>query len=398
LRSGKLLVVKKNIIVLHSHPIQYFVPLYQRMAKEPDLEVTVLFCTDDGAARYFDKGFGTEVKWDLPLLDDYRYLTLKSSLAKPSLEAGFWGLLNWSVVTYLWNAPRSLVVVHGWSRATDLLAIVSARLFGHRVGMRCDTPVSREALYAPAKKRLRRLVFRWLLFPWVSCFLYVGKQNRDFYTMYGAREKQLFFLPFSVDNERFRGDFFKKTDKARQRELLGLPRNRRIFVAVGKYIPVKQLMQLLRAFKAAGLTDALLVLVGDGEIRSEMEAFIQKNGMEKNVVLTGFVNQRGISAYYAAADVFVMCSRLDAWGLAVNEAMCFNLPLLLSDKTCCADDLVQEGENGFTYPHHDESALSEQLRYFAHCPGEDLDRMGQRSWEIVQWYSYEQVIEGFRKA
>ncbi len=392
------LVLSKKIIVLHSHPIQYFVPLYQQMSKEPDLDLMVLFCSDSGAARYFDKEFGTEVKWDLPLLSGYRHQVLKSSRSAPSHEAGFWGLLNWGVVSCLWKAPKGLLVVHGWSHATDLLAIVFARLFGHRVGMRCDTPVSRESmLYSPAQKRLRAFVFRFLLFPWINRFLYVGKQNRAFYQMYGATEGRLVSSPYSVDNERFRGDFVKFSDKKRLRQELGMPENKRVFVASGKYSSIKQPMQLLRAFSGLEADQATLICVGEGEMRGEMEAFIQEKKME-NVVLTGFVNQSEISKYYAAADVFVMCSRLDAWGLAVNEAMCFNLPLLLSDKTCCADDLVLEGENGFTYPFDREDLLTERLRYFAHCSEEVLARMGERSWKRVQQYSYSQVIEGFRKA
>lgn len=390
--------MSKKIIVLHSHPIQYFVPLYQQMSKEEDLDLTVLFCTDDGAARYFDKGFGTEVKWDLPLLDGYQYVVLKSIYPKPSVQSGFWGLLNWSIVPYLWKAPKSLVVVHGWSHATDLLAIVFARLFGHQVGMRCDTPVSREfMLYSHARKQLRTFVFRYLLFPWINCFLYVGKQNRAFYQMYGASEWQLVSSPYSVDNKRFRSDFAQFSDKKWLRRELGIPKGKRVFVASGKYSPIKQPMQLLRAFSGLETEQATLVYVGEGEMRGEMEVFIQEKKME-NVVLTGFVNQSEISKYYAAADVFVMCSQLDAWGLAVNEAMCFNLPLLLSDKTCCADDLVQEGENGFTYPHDREDLLVERLRFFAHCPEGVLTRMGERSWERVQQYSYGQVIQGFRKA
>ena len=67
----------------------------------------------------------------------------------------------------------------------------------------------------------------------------------------------------------------------------------------------------------------------------------------KHVHFLGFRNQTQLPACYALADVFVLPSRYEAWGLVVNEAMCSGLPIIASDKVGAARDLVREGVNGF---------------------------------------------------
>ena len=62
-----------RLAYLVSHPIQYQVPLLRRIAKEPDIDLTVLFGSDFSVRGYKDKGFGVAVKWDVPLLDGYQY-------------------------------------------------------------------------------------------------------------------------------------------------------------------------------------------------------------------------------------------------------------------------------------------------------------------------------------
>ena len=102
-------------------------------------------------------------------------------------------------------------------------------------------------------------------------------------------------------------------------------------------------------------------MVGEGGLRPEMEAYIQKYNL-KQVVLTGFINQSQVTKYYAVADVYVMASgNEETWGLATNEAMNFNLPIVLSDRVGGASDLVVEGSNGYTYPLGDCQALATKL-------------------------------------
>ena len=83
------------------------------------------------------------------------------------------------------------------------------------------------------------------------------------------------------------------------------------------------------------------------------------------MILTGFINQSEIPLYYRAADVFVMCSGVgETWGLSVNEAMNFGIPVLVSDTCGSAFDLVDEGSNGAVFKTGDIAALSLLLKQY----------------------------------
>jgi glycosyltransferase involved in cell wall biosynthesis len=121
-----------------------------------------------------------------------------------------------------------------------------------------------------------------------------------------------------------------------------------------------------------------------------MESFIAANQV-KNVVLTGFVNQSKISEYYAIGDLFVMCSGAgENWGLSVNEAMNFNLPLVLSDLSGCADDLVKPGSNGYVFKTGNVAELAEKLKDVLL---ENKLTQAVSSAELVQEYSYATVTK-----
>jgi glycosyltransferase involved in cell wall biosynthesis len=156
-------------------------------------------------------------------------------------------------------------------------------------------------------------------------------------------------------------------------------------------------MDLIRAFHLLDHPKAQLIMVGEGALRSEMERYIEDNQLSK-VTLTGFINQQEIAEYYTMADVFVLPSGYgETWGLVVNEAMNFNLPLIVSDLVGCTDDLVHEGQNGFTFPFGDVEQLKEKMETMLSTET-DLQRMGQLSGQIVQKYSFETIIQGIKQA
>jgi glycosyltransferase involved in cell wall biosynthesis len=102
-------------------------------------------------------------------------------------------------------------------------------------------------------------------------------------------------------------------------------------------------------------------------------------------------------AIYAAADVFVLPSENEPWGLAVNEAMCAGLPIVTSDAVGCAVDLVQDGVNGAIFPVADGKALAGALELMLR--DSDLRRrMGAASSAIIANWSYAECLTGLRQA
>ncbi|HEY5825499.1 MAG TPA: glycosyltransferase family 4 protein [Cyclobacteriaceae bacterium] len=376
----------KKIIFINSHPIQYFAPLYAYLNKQ-GLSIACWYCSDETLRGHIDRQFGKSVKWDIPLLEGYSYRFFRNRSWKPSLYNGFFGLFNPGMIRALFKEPKSIIIIHGWACLTNILVIVFARLAGHTVCLRGESPLNQELLKSKKSRWIKTLLFRVFLFPFVHRFLFIGKQNKAFYEYYGVKEDKLVFVPYAVDNDRFRkAAELLLPQKKQLREQLGLPVNAKLILFTAKFIEKKRPMDLLRAYAQLRVDNKCLVMVGDGELRTAMQSFVSEHNLQ-DVFFPGFINQSEIVNYYAIADVFVMCSgEGETWGLSVNEAMNFNLPLVVSDIVGCAADLVRERRSGIVVPLGNISKLSSSIQISLtlsnHC----------QSVEIVSDYSYQQVF------
>ena len=362
------------------------------MAKEPDIDLLVLYCSDENVKGHIDKGFGVEVKWDIPLLDGYNYKFLKNNSWKPSIFNGFFGLINFEIFKVLKKEKGSFLVIHSWSYLTNFLAILAGKLNGVKLCLRTENPLNQELLKSKIILFLRKIFFRYFWFKLFNYFFYIGTQNRKLYEYYGVKKEKLVFTPYAVDNSRFRAEYEMYKDKKPElRKELGLPVDKTIILFSGKYIPKKRPMDLMQAYYSLKDEKAALVFLGDGELRKEMEDYIRMHIL-KDVYLTGFKNQSEVGKYFAATDIFVLPSGPgETWGLVVNEAMNFGLPIIISKIIGCSDDLVKNSENGFVFNCNDIDGLS---NYIFHLINDELLQtdFGIKSLEIIFKYSFKNII------
>lgn len=382
-----------RLLIVNSHPIQYFAPFYQQLAANEWFDLEVLYCSRHGLTGETDRQFGQSVQWDIPLLEGYRHRFVSNQSPSASIYS-FWGLLNWSVIKALWQSPHGVVLVHGWAYAVCWLTIIAAKLLGHRVWMRAEAPLRLERCKSPLRQRLRQWVLGYGLLQLVDRALYLGAQNRAFYRYMGVAERKLVFCPYTVDNERFqRVAAAYAPGQPSLRDQLGIPAHHIVLLTCGKYIPKKRPLDLLKAVALLRRADVSVVLVGEGPQRPLLEAFCHEQQLT-NVHLTGFVNQAAIGRYYALADVFILCSdEAETWGLVVNEAMNFGLPLVVSQAVGCADDLVLPGQNGYRYPCGNVPALAEAIGKLLDLPSTERDAFRASSRAIIDRFSYGQAIQ-----
>ena len=175
---------KINLIQLISHPIQYQTPLYERLAADADVDFKVLYCSKTGLETRKDVEFGVDVKWDIPLLSNYKYAFLRNYARHESLD-NFTGLVNFGIIKELYNAPRnSIVWIHGWNYATLILALIFGKLFGHRIFFRGDnTAVIEEKKPNSLTKKIKTFWLSRIIFKMTDAFLAVGNQNMDYYRL-----------------------------------------------------------------------------------------------------------------------------------------------------------------------------------------------------------------------
>lgn len=390
----------KKLAIFMSHPIQYQASLLKKLAKRPDLETHVYFFWDFGVRETYEADFNREIKWDIPVLEGYPYSFLRNCSLRPS--SNFWGAINFGVISAIVRHRYDAILVFGWGIFSNWLAIVSALLRGTRIILHGESPLNQEADRKGWKHAARNMVLK-RLFKHVSAFLYIGEENRKFYEHFGVPSEKLFFAPYAVDNERYFSEAEALVaDKNSMKKKLGIEESGAVILFVGKLSEKKRPLDLLKAYELLLRSwewDAKpsLVFVGDGLLRNEIERHVADHGLTK-VYFAGFKNQLELSSYYATADVFVLPSGTgETWGLVVNEAMCFGLPVIVSDKVGCGADLVRQGENGFVFPLGDSAKLAQ---YLSEMLRDEATRRaaGRRSRGIIEHYSQDRGVESIRAA
>lgn len=386
-----------RLAIVNSHPIQYFAPLYRQLAREPDIDLTVYYCSRHGADRYVDKGFGQSLSWDVPLVDGYSHLFVPNLRGERN-PSGFWSLVNVDIVSALLRQRYDAVLIHGHNYAAYLLSILGAKLGDSQLFLRCDTHLG---LDRPLVRRVLRKPVMTMFYTLFDACLAIGTRNATFYRHHGVRENRIVHVPYSVDNDFFRErSHSARIDPDGARKELGLPTGGvPLVLYVSKFTERKRPMDLLRAFRRLreqADSRAALVFVGAGSENERLREFADRQGIP-DVHFLGFRNQSELPAIYGASDVFVLPSENEPWGLVVNEAMAVGLPVVVSDGVGAARDLVDEGSNGFVVPVGDVATLAERLGRLTE-DSELRRRMGATSREIIGDWSFEASIAGIRAA
>ncbi len=143
-------------------------------------------------------------------------------------------------------------------------------------------------------------------------------------------------------------------EKASMLKELGVKNNGKILVMVSRISKEKNIDEILSFMPALLKEDPeiTLLIVGDGPHKKKLEHDVGKMGLEKQVIFTGLVDHDVVAKYYRLGDIFVCASVFETQGLTYFEAMSNGLPLVCRDDPCLKD-VVDQGENGYTYTNCD---------------------------------------------
>ncbi len=375
---------------LVSHPIQYFAPLYRELAVRPEIDLTVYFYSDASAGEFYTPDFARHLRWDTPLLDGFRWKVLPSARGA-AITSRLPTRPHLDVLRDLAAERHDLVWAHGYAHLTTWLVLLAARARGVPALLREEQTLLHGRPWH--KRALKRALLQPLLRR--SFGLYIGEQNRRWMLHHGADPARLFPARYCVDNDWFRRRAAELAGRRRElRASFGITSDAPVLVFCGKLIAKKQPLLLVEAFeKLRKRHPCWLLLVGDGPLRAAVEDLVRGRRLP-DVRLTGFLNQSELPAAYTAGDVFTLPSAWhETWGLVVNEAMNFSLPVVVSDKVGCGEDLVRPGWNGLVVPHDSADALADALGTLVADAG--LRRtFGTRSHELVDRYSVTACADG----
>lgn len=382
---------KRKIAIITSHPIQYHAPWFRHLATQADLQIKIFYLWDFGVTEKVDAGFQQALRWDVPLLDGYDSEFVPNTSAAPGTDR-FGGLRNPSLYDQVLAFAPDTVLMFGYNYASLLWFL--ARWTKRQAPLIFRGDSHRLVSHNGAKEWARRAIITQI-FRRFSAFLYVGKANERYFRYHGVPTQKLFCAPHAVDNERFSDDFNQaQSEVSLWKQELGIPEDHSVILFAGKFEAQKRPLDLLRAFVEARLPASTLLFVGAGHLENELR---DAAASQSHIKFAPFQNQTQMPRAYAIADLVVLPSFSETWGLAVNEAMCMGRPVIVSDHVGCAEDLVHPHRNGLIFQAGNVTSLAVCLRE-ALSDRQRLRRWGMESRRIIGDYSYAHMTQGLREA
>ncbi len=212
-----------------------------------------------------------------------------------------------------------------------------------------------------------------------------SKVGKDYLTEFlHAETNRVFAMPYEVpDTKSMLGQFAEVGDTELQRP---------VFLFVGHLVKRKGLDLLLKAcaiLNSQGYSDYTLLIAGDGEQREELEAFSRNHHLQDCIQWLGRLDYDQLGAYFQKADVFVLPTLEDTWGMVILEAMLFGKPVLCS-KWAGAAEMIVDGKNGYVFDPHQPEKLAELMHWFMNNLNA-ISLMGETSKQIIGNYTPDSV-------
>jgi len=240
--------------------------------------------------------------------------------------------------------------------------------------------------------RLRMLAYR-ITAPLADVSTNVSVEAVAAFVKQGATKPgEMMAVPNGIDTNRF-----VRSDAARNRlrELEGVTDADKVFLAVGRLNVAKDYPNLLRAFTevAKEIKSVRLWIVGDGDLRDELN--IEVNRMQLSSKVKFLRIQKNVDEWMSAADVFVLSSAWEGFGLVVAEAMACEKVVVATDAGGVKEVL---GDCGFLVPVRDSVALSKALQSAIQLPIDEVYELGMRGRRrVLENFSLDHAVSRWLK-
>ncbi|TDH23307.1 glycosyltransferase [Segetibacter sp. 3557_3] len=331
---------KVNIAICVAHPIQHEIPLYQELAKIPSVNLTVLYFSDVGIGNFNVYGL-KNISYGIPVLEGYNYKILKNISPFKTYKLQF---IAPDVTKELAAGKFDKVILYGYNSPTSIFVMRYCRKHNIPLYLRAEgesvQPISSK------KQRVRQLLLP-RIFKRFDYFLALCEANRSHYLEFGVTPEQVKFIPQTVNDEFFAGYDESNFDGLRNK--YGITSDDIVFVYGSKQRADKRPMDAVKAFcELHGSVKAKLLMLSDGPLRKECEAYAKAHDKYTRIVFTGYIEFTEMRDLFGLSDVLIMTS-FETIGATLYQALFSGLAILSSDMVPGWLDLVKPGINGLVY-------------------------------------------------
>lgn len=339
-----------KVLYITNVPSPYRVDFFNELGRYCDL--TVLFETDRADDR--------DERWMHQNAEFYQAIYMKARFRKT--DTAFCP----EVIKLYHNIRADLLVVGGYSTPTGMYLIQYLRRYRIPFVLNCDGGLIKKDSWI--KYRIKRFFISSASF-WLS----TGEACNQYLLYYGARRERIAVYPFTSIKE---SDVLKipvsEAEKLNLRKKLSID-EKNIIISVGQFIYRKGYDILIEAMKHD--TETGIYIIGGNPLPEYLE-LKDRYGM-KNLHYVEFKAKEELREYYMAADVFVLPTREDIWGLVINEAMAYGLPVVTTKQCVAGQELIEADVNGYLVEAGNSCQLKEKIEQLFN--DEDLRKMMQEN-------------------
>ncbi len=361
---------RMRITYLTGYLSPHLLPLLNAVGAHPDIDLVVWYCQGDIGLR----------GWEHDLRPTHDYVISRRSRwtwIHPEFH------LDPAVRGFLKDHPADLAIVSDYSIPTLRLAIGWLNRRRRPWVLAGERPFLWQASLSRA---LLGTVMRHRPLNSAKAVIAKGSLNAEIYRELCPWGMPIHAVPYCLDAATYRGSREEGLRIIRERTGDAPGKEDFVFVFTGSLIRRKGVLLLVEAFAGVAACEprARLVVMGDGPLRNQMA---QRLGTAmQRVFFLGNIPYREAPSVYRTGHAFVFPTQHDGWGMAVNEAMASELPVITTNACGAARELVSEGDNGWVLPPWDGEALREQMLTLARNPVLAA-RMGRRSREIMNGHT-----------
>lgn len=288
--------------------------------------------------------------------------------------------LCFDVIDIIKKNKDSFIIFDGYGPKTNLLGLLYCKI------NRINNFVNVDGYPTERKKSLiKEIVKKFVIGKLCKNFFCSGQEAKDYLVSYGADKNKVYIHNFSsITKDRILNKPLTKENKLNIRKKLNIDYEGNIVLGVGRFIPLKRFEDLIEAVKRCN-SECRLYLLGGKPTKSYLE-------LSKDTDKIHFIDSvapEEVDEYYQMANLFVLPSETDVWGLVMNEAMANGLPIIASDSPVGAKSLVKD--NGCIFKTYDVEELSKDIDY---CLKEENNlKMSLNSLKIIKEYTIEGMVE-----
>ncbi len=253
------------------------------------------------------------------------------------------------------------IVVYGHYHPLFKWAIILSKIFNKKLVLTSDA-TSKQGIAGSngVMLKLKPVAFK-ILYNLIADVLFVPSNfSLDFFTSIGIKSSNIVLTPYTV-NESILHSLYDQADVKHLQALYQLPDQSTIILFCGKFINRKRPQDVLEAFAKIENSSTYVIMIGDGPMRQDLSELAKQLSIQDKVLFPGLIDYTDLPCYYKLADVLIVPSEHEPYGLTVNEAMICGLPVISSNAVGAAFDLIEEGKTGFTYPVGDITELTKKI-------------------------------------